>query len=448
MLFYYNSSLLLNKLNGQNYIMTPNSSNSFSALKVLLVLFASFLSYSTLAQFELSGNFRPRFEFRDGYQNLSNPGDKSVALVTQRTRLNARYWGKSGIQSYISFQDLRTWGEFDTNSFESATSLYEGWIQFPLLNQVSLRVGRQEIEYDDSRMISSNGWRLQARSHDAAMLIYHSSDSSLQVNVTGAINNEGQVLARDVYRANHYKNMFMVWVNKKIKDSEISLLFLDNGFQLADTSINHFKTVGVYIKQGMGDFSLTGSYYAQFGNDGQDREVSSSFLSLTLSASITDRFTVSPGFDMLSGTSAGDLLNPAFNGTNTFIPLFARRHRHFGEHDFFYAGGFDIVPGLTDIFIKTSYTISDEVKVKLNGHYFQTAKKFLDETGGVVDDKFLGIEFDAGLDYKYSDDLNFKFGYTHFLPTTSLAIVKGGDSDEIAQFGYVQITYSPTFLKK
>ncbi|MEM7298504.1 MAG: alginate export family protein [Bacteroidota bacterium] len=428
--------------------MTTNTGKSSRIAKALAILLITLCSHIALGQFELSGNFRPRFEFRDGYQTLSDPSDKSVALVTQRTRLNARFIGKSGIQSYISFQDLRTWGEFDTNSFESATSLYEGWIQFPVLNQFALRLGRQEIEYDDSRMISSNGWRLQARSHDAAMLIYHSPDSSLQVNVTGAINNEGQVLSRDVYRANHYKNMFMIWANKKIKDSEISLLYLDNGFQLADTSINHFKTVGVYIKQGMGGFTVTGSYYSQFGRDGQNRDVSSSFLSLTLSAPIGDKFTVSPGFDMLSGTSAGDLLNPAFNGTSTFIPLFARRHRHFGEHDFFYAGGFDIVPGLTDIFIKTSYKFSESVSAKLNGHYFQTAKKFLDESGGIVDDKYLGIEFDAGLDYKYSDDLKFKFGYTHFLPTTSLEILKGGDSDEIAQFGYVQITYSPTFLEK
>ena len=66
--------------------------------------------------------------------------------------------------------------------------------------------------------------------------------------------------------------------------------------------------------------------------------------SLQLKIPVSDKFKITLGFNILSGTNAEDLRDSSYNKTNTFILLYARRHRYFGVQDMFYAGGFN-VPG-------------------------------------------------------------------------------------------------------
>ena len=178
---------------------------------------------------------------------------------------------KNKIESYLSFQDIRTWGEFDLNTTASTVNLYQAWVKFNVVDRLSLKLGRQEFEYDDLKILSNSTWRLQARTHDAALLQWQSADSSFQVHLAGGVNNDEQQLFQSIYATgNYYKNMGMIWLNKKWTSTELSFLFLDLGQQLADTSINHFKTVGIYGVQKFGDLTLTGSYYLQRGRNQAD----------------------------------------------------------------------------------------------------------------------------------------------------------------------------------
>ncbi|HBQ58500.1 MAG TPA: hypothetical protein DD671_02450, partial [Balneolaceae bacterium] len=62
------------------------------------------------AQVSLTGEFRPRTEFRDGYRVLNTDQSDPAFFTSQRTRINLLYEGNS-YDFKIAAQDVRTWGE-------------------------------------------------------------------------------------------------------------------------------------------------------------------------------------------------------------------------------------------------------------------------------------------------------------------------------------------------
>ena len=56
-----------------------------------LVIATLFSSVSVFAQMSLTGELRPRFEYRHGYQSPADTLQKSAQFMQQRTRLNFGY---------------------------------------------------------------------------------------------------------------------------------------------------------------------------------------------------------------------------------------------------------------------------------------------------------------------------------------------------------------------
>lgn len=136
------------------------------------------------AQFSLTGQLRTRTELRNGLGNLVAKGAKSAAFTSQRTRLTFGYkWDR--VTFGASVQDIRVWGA-DASSISNADGaklfLHEGWaevmlankadttLKFKALDQLSIKLGRQELIYDDVRLIGNLDWLQQARRHDMALL--------------------------------------------------------------------------------------------------------------------------------------------------------------------------------------------------------------------------------------------------------------------------------------
>ena len=152
--------------------------NCFAA--ILLVC-----SISTVkAQFTLTGQLRTRTEIRNGLGNLVLKGSKPAAFTSQRTRLSFGYkWDR--LTFGVTVQDVRVWGQ-DASSISNADGsrlmLHEGWADLMLFNKadttiktkgidlMSLKIGRQELSYDDVRLIGNLDWLQQARRHDMALL--------------------------------------------------------------------------------------------------------------------------------------------------------------------------------------------------------------------------------------------------------------------------------------
>jgi Alginate export len=158
--------------------------------KIDIIKFAIclFLSISTQfiskAQFTLTGQLRTRTEIRNGLGNLVPTDSKSAAFTSQRTRLNFGYkWDRVTFGAAI--QDVRVWGQ-DASSISNADGaklmLHEGWaevtlankadttVKFKALDLLTVKIGRQELIYDDVRLIGNLDWLQQGRRHDMILL--------------------------------------------------------------------------------------------------------------------------------------------------------------------------------------------------------------------------------------------------------------------------------------
>lgn len=118
------------------------------------------LSQTNFAQeFEVDLELKPRFEYRHGYKTLI-PDDKDAAsFISQRSRLNFKY-GSEKLNANISLQNVRVWGDVNTLSESDAngTAIHEAWASLLLDSKFSLKMGRQEIIYDDSRIFGNVDW--------------------------------------------------------------------------------------------------------------------------------------------------------------------------------------------------------------------------------------------------------------------------------------------------
>jgi hypothetical protein len=167
---------------------------------VLFVTCFSLAALTASAQLTITGQLRPRGELRDGYGTLQPLGNKDAAFISQRTRLTLNYkWSHLIFQT--SIQDVRLWGQ-DASTITvndgSRLSLHEAWAEIILSNKkdtsfkkspfdyFAIKIGRQEITYDDEHLLGPSDWLQQARRHDAIVLKL--IQSGWQVDLGSAFN--------------------------------------------------------------------------------------------------------------------------------------------------------------------------------------------------------------------------------------------------------------------
>lgn len=158
--------------------------NSWSTKIGIFILCSLFYSDFLSAQLTINGQVRTRTEFRDGLGTLRLKTNDPALFTSQRTRLGLAM-KDTKVNLGLSFQDVRVWGQ-DASSISNADGsklgLHEAWADIVLLNSkdtsfksgpfdyMSLKIGRQELVYDDVRLLGNLDWLQQARRHDAAVL--------------------------------------------------------------------------------------------------------------------------------------------------------------------------------------------------------------------------------------------------------------------------------------
>ncbi len=262
----------------------------------LICLIAIFLALnlnytSVLAQLTLTGQLRPRGEIRKGFANLLPENADLSSFVSQRTRLNFGYkWDRLTFGATV--QDVRVWGQ-DASTISNADGnklmLHEGWaevtlankadttVRFKLLDNLSFKVGRQELIYDDSRLIGNLDWLQQGRRFEMILLkaVHHGwqvdmgyafnqnaeNFSGIQyvpgnvpqfvkndigvlvptpsnivplVNASGNSSATGNPLFANPPGTNganqDYKNFTSIYVTKKINQTKVALLYFQDEF--------------------------------------------------------------------------------------------------------------------------------------------------------------------------------------------------------------------------
>ncbi len=400
----------------------------------------------------VSGEIRPRFEFRHGYKTLSPDGVDAAAFVSQRTRLNAIYQDKL-FRVGLVIQDVRVWGDVPqlNNSDVFGPSIHEAWGEAFLSDKVSIKVGRQEIAYDDHRIFGTVGWAQQARSHDAALLKYTPSDKH-RIDVGLAYNNNGESLFNENYTVNSYKRFGYIWYHGTFNKVGISFLALNNGMTYMADSLEQktacSQTFGPRITYKNNKLSLDGAFYAQTGKNKSNRDVSALYFSANLSYDLSEKFTFGLGGEYLSGTSSIDQ-NDASKKDKSFTPLYGTNHKFNGWMDYFYVGSYNGSNGLIDVYMPLSLKIK-KLTFKMIPHYFMAAATIstIQEDGSQKDySDGLGVEIDYSMTYTASKSMNLSAGYSQMLGTESLQVIKGGNYENNNNWAWVMVTFKPTFFK-
>ena len=396
---------------------------------VLALLLTGSITY---AQLTLSAEIRPRSELRHGFKTLFPQDADAAFFVGQRSRLNLGFV-KGLSKAYVSLQDVRTWGDARTlTENANSTALHEGWADINLGKNLGLKIGRQEIAYDDQRMLGSVNWANQARSHDAAVL--HLSDSLYTAHLGIAFNQSTQGLVGRDYDLANYKSMQYIWYNRKFGAADLSLLLLNLGFQKAsEAGTNYQQTIGANFKIPINKVGLHAAAYYQLGENPAGTSVSAYDLALDASFKFGD-FMIIPGLEILSGNDGSTA------DVEAFTPFFGTNHKFNGHMDYFYVGNHIGSVGLNNYYLKFKKKFN-KVKAGLDLHYFAANQ----DLGVNVKDNYLGTEFDLHLKFPFGKDAAAVFGYSMMFEGESMEALKGIPGGETNYFSYLMIILKPSF---
>ncbi|WP_111706702.1 alginate export family protein [Lutibacter citreus] len=413
----------------------------FFFLTVLVTLLVTTLSAQ---QFDLSAEIRPRYENQHGVKSLLPTNADGSNFVSQRTRLNFNFT-QDKIKLGVSLQNVRVWGDVSTlASDDKSTQLHEAWAEALLSDVFSLKFGRQEIVYDDSRIFGNVGWAQQARSHDALLAKFKISENS-KLDLGFALNSDSQAALDNLYsNVAGYKTFQYAWYNSKLNDNfGLSLLALNNGIEFldgADQKVDYTQTLGGRLTYGKNKIAADAAAYLQSGEN-SNNDVSASYLTANLKYKASNEFTVGVGAEYLSGSDIDFATNTNLDSKNkSFSPLYGTNHKFNGWMDYFYVGNHGANVGLVDLNAVVTYK-KDKFSATLMPHFFSSAADIY--IGSVKKDNNLGAEIDLNLGYKISNDITVNAGYSLLFANDSMELIKGGDKDENNSWAWVMFTFKP-----
>ncbi len=412
----------------------------------------AFNTLNTSAQLKISAEFRPRTELRHGYKALVLGSDESAFSISQRTRLN--FISTTDKLSYrMSIQDVRVWGDQTQMSTTSnQLMLQQAWAEYKFNSTLSMKLGRQELDYDDARILGNVDWAQQARSHDIALFKY---EDAFKLHLGAAYNQDAEKLKGTDYSVTgNYKTLQFLWFNKKISELGVSILLLNNGLQNKSADLvpvyklAYTQTMGSRLSYNLGSTSLFAAGYYTTGKDITLRKVSAHYAAVGANVNINENWATNLGYELLSGTSQLEKKNNSNYTNASFNPFYGTNHKFNGLMDYFYVGNHLNGVGLNDIYGTIAYK-NGKFNAGLTPHYFIAANEMIDPAvvGGKMNSK-LGTEIDFTLGYKLDENVQISGGYSQMLATATLQQLNGsGDAKANNQWAWLMIAFKPDFLK-
>ncbi len=413
--------------------------------KVISYVFILFSIFQINAQIIIDAEVRPRFEYRHGYKTLFPDDVDPAAFVSQRTRLNAGY-KKDKLKFYLSMQDVRVWGDVSqlNTSDKNGFSVHQAWGEILFDSDLSLKVGRQEIIYDDHRIFGNVGWAQQARSHDAALIKYQKE--TFKFDLGFAFNQDGQALnGTTLTTPGTYKSIQYAWLHKDWENFSGSFLFLNNGLQFIDdeeadnNETRYSQTLGSHLKFNKGKVGLIGNLYYQFGKDKANNDLSAYLLGLEANYKFFQKVKTGLGVELQSGNDNGA---PSDGNNDAFTPFYGTNHKFNGFMDYFYVGNHLNNVGLLDLYVKAILKVNQKSNFITFVHNF-SATADLPDNGS----KQLGTEIDFVYSYSLDKSINIMAGYSHLFASNGMEILKNNFDDNVNNWGWVMITIKPTLFK-
>ena len=413
-------------------------------IRLITSVFFSFFITTLTAQLSIDAELRPRFEYRHGFQSLFPDNADAAAFVSQRTRLNTGYKIEK-LNFYLSFQDIRVWGDVPQLNLadRNGVTVHEAWGEILFNPNTSLKLGRQEIIYDDHRIMGNVGWAQQARSHDAVLFKYNKE--TFEFDLGFAFNQDGESLTGTTLTTpNTYKSIQYAWLHKDWDNLSGSLLLLNNGLQFIDQAnadnneTRYSQTLGTHLKYSKNKFGAVSNLFYQFGKDVNNNDLSAYLLGLEGSYKISDQWKATLGAELQSGNDNGV---PSGGENKAFTPLYGTNHKFNGLMDYFYVGNHINNVGLIDVYAKANVKLNPKSNLNAAIHSFSAAADL-----AVGDSKQLGTEVDLVYSHSFETYLNMKVGYSHLFASDGMEILKNNFDGNTNNWGWVMLIIKPTLF--
>lgn len=418
--------------------------------KILFLILFTFTTLIVNAQFKVDAEIRPRFEFNDGVKTLLSKDESPAFVTSQRSRLNLSLTDEK-VNIFFSIQDCRIWGESIYKKDVPSIMVNEAWASYAFKENITLKLGRQLLNYDDKRLFGPSDWGTVGATHDLALLKVKGNDTKIDMGF--AYNNNVDKKYESNYPLDYYKYLGFVWINKAFsKNFSLSLMNIADGYQKEDSDDTIYSrfTSGFYGNY-MNDsslLSLSFSVYYQYGKSPDGSSVGAYFFSIAPEFKLSKKLKVIAGIDYLSG---GDAFSSS-NKNKAFSTLYGDTHGYYGHMDYFTSIDEDTQgSGLADLFLSFQHKLSSNTSFEFWVHNFSLTNNAVDTVSSpgntLKAKKKLGNEIDLMLKHKLSNNVELRVGYSTMLATETMELFKGGDHSKYQQWGWVSLIFKPTLFK-
>lgn len=437
---------------------------------------------SAFAQLTFDGQYRARHELRNGFKTPIREDVEPAAFIEHRARLNTRYKNEK-VGFFLSLQDVRIWGETgQINKSDNLLSAHEAYGDYYASATSTFRIGRQEMIYDDHRLIGNLDWAMQARSFDAVRYMYKDTNGN-QFDAMASWNQEGFGDANPeptkltgnnyttlsgggnnprIFNLNLPKSQLMAYYKKTFLKADLGIMLLNDLYNSNDsTKETHSDfTIGISPNATLGKVKVGGQIYFTSGAAGKSYNASAQkYEKIALSGYMLNAYlqhtglkgTPLLGIDVLSGDDASTT-----DKVEGWAPKYGTNHKFYGFMDYFYVGnghgGVDArSAGLMDIYLKTDFKVSAKTKLSGHVHYFASMAERFNTATAKAYKGYLGTEIDLMFTHSLTTDLVLVGGYSQMLGITdTLKQLKFNNPSQAIQstqgWGWLAIHFSPKFL--
>lgn len=426
-----------------------------------LIALLPFLATLTQAQFSITGEIRPRAEYRDGYKILTREGNVPALFISQRSRLGVEYRHQR-LHSRFIIQDVRVWGDETLYSStgikgdHASVDVHEAWLEYAFSDHWMVRLGRQVFKYDDQRLLAARNWNQYGLSYDASLIRYHNEKTQLDIGLS--LNNDQENVTDNVYSAAKMKTLNFIRLQKQLGSNlSGSLLGIGSGYTASDTGevIYMRGTGGGTMVYDAPNTQVRAAIYYQFGKNKIGQDVSAYFFSLDGSRHL-NLFTLGGGINYISGQD-NTSEDPDYQANDhLFDILYGARHGFYGHLDYF-----SNIPestgkgGLVDIYARLEMEPSAAFALRFDVHSFALQNSVLPTSstpgsGLKALDKRLGTELDLAFTFRINPELDLQGGYAFMLPTESLEILQemvAGESD-FSHWAWLMLSFKATIFEQ
>jgi hypothetical protein len=340
---------------------------------------------------------RSRYEFR----KPAGLGDDGFVSMRARADLLASL--ERNVRIFVQVQDVRFWGE-ETNTLTDFRAenfdMHQAYIDVLHSGPTGFsgRVGRQEFNLADQRLVGAVDWTQQARAFDGGVLTWDLRRGSLkffgfklaEASSGGIADDADFAGAHGRFNVGSATLDAFGYYNRQLHGSMGPDMDTKEG------------TFGARFAsdQGTVRYRVEGAY--QVG-DRMGVDLKAFMVAGALGAKLGDNVTLTAWYDHLSGDQ--DLTDGTQRVFNT---LFATNHAFYGFADLFLnipqnTGG----RGLQDLALKGSFTATEDVSFGVDLHQFLVARQ------GTLTTTNLGQEIDLTVRHRYSPQLSVQAGFSY-----------------------------------